>query len=788
VATAAQVQEVYATHDSTASSPGPEFVDRFREVWADVKTPGDGRVTPGIGRHYSVGTVEVRTTQNATFSGQPAEPVTTLGTFVLGPGQRRQVVMIQCTSADLFDPAVPQDFQRILWQKYYYGSTADVLDRASNARAIAVWPTLEDETTRVVVCGETYDQQLPLAGLAFPSFLAATAQAPTGFIAVLNGAGDLLWSHHVYGVDPANSCAITDVSIRVEPDGREVVTYCGISSHGDPGPGTSLTAQLAPGFVVAPAGTWTGIVGRVSRTTAGLQPVEFHTATWLVSAQEGLFGLAEIEVDYSVQPPLSRFVVVGATGASAPPGQSGIAYTFDATGTRAATPLVLEGFTFLGDNLEANTIARDVVLLPDGYATGVGTQQLFAIVGSTSDADLFVPGATPLPWAPPTPLAGATDGFLMMATDGPAGPVLQGGVFYGGPGDDGFTGAQSWSEYPDQIVAAGFTQGPEGGTQFDIGVASYYLVSNVTGVPPSGIRLVRQGQVGGVMVDPLSPAPSADERPAGMGLINATTVGLPFAMFGLGDPAGGGVAVDQRARVNVVGYTDSIDFPGIGFTGTVGRGRDPAPPADAVRVVVDMLPPALAGQPFGVGRTDGSGSQGTFVLLAGMSGGTTPLCALSSFGRLLGNPVPTLSRILLDYEGDVPMAGVLNGAILVSRPSNLTLAAGLTAWQWDLPGAMGTPTPGVVLLPPLINGVEVFATQAFVSGPLVYAGVMFPGHSLRVPVNFAVPLPLPAQAMTVQVFCLFPGNPQPGGLTCDLTLMPPDTTEMTASGAMWLPL
>ncbi|MBX3464068.1 MAG: hypothetical protein KF830_12920 [Planctomycetes bacterium] len=764
----AQAQKVYATHDSTAGSGGIEPIDAFREAWADVKSPGDGR-------QYAVGTVEVRTTENATFSGSDAEPLTVAFDLQV-PGQKRQVVLVQCTEAQPYDAAAPGAFQEIVWQKYFYGSTGDflVLDRATNARAIAVWPTGDPATTRVAICGETYDQQVPGTE---DSFLAATAVAPTGFLAVLDGAGVLLWTHHLYGVDPEQSCAVTDLSIRVEADGLEVVTYCGISTHGDPGSGTTLSAKYPAAGSSATAGVWGGFVGRVSRDTVGTKDVEFHSDISL-GLELGLFGLAEIDVDYAANPPVDRFAVVGALRVPGTPGQLGLVCAFEASAVRSSGSLIGEPITTLGTVLgESHTLARDVLVLRDGYYDAVAStlRHAFVVVGSTTDADLFDPEVWV--WAQPAPLAGGVDGFVCVLSDDPPGPLPLGGQFCGGPGDDGATGVQGWNEYPDHFAVATFTQGPAGTGSLDFGVSSYYLVSDAIGVSPTGIRTVRTDQIGG----------TADERPAAMGALHALVAGTAFEAALLGDPAGGGIAVDQRARVNVVGCTPSTNFlAGFpGFPSIAGRGRDAAPPADAVRVVLDMLPPPRSGQSFGIGRTDLSGDQGPFVLPAGLTGGTTPACALSPFGRRIGDPAPVLARMLLDYEGDQPMAVTsgppVDGAILISRPSSLVF----TAWQFEVPGAGSSGAPGLVLSPPLINGVEVFTPDAFVNGTVFFASVGLPGHAVRVPVNFVFPsLPAPAPAMTVQVFCWFPNNPQPGGLTCTGS----DTTEVTASAAMWLPL
>ena len=297
----------YSTHDWTVS--GAEPITAFPEAWADVKSPGDGR-------QYTVGTIEVQYTGvGAEFSEEFAFPVTGASGFDFTLlGVRRQVVMLQCTDAT----------QSIVWQRYFYGSSTEAALRASNARAVAVWPTGIPTTTRIAICGETYDERLPEEGEGL-EFTAATATSPTGFIAVLNGAGDLLWTHHVFGSDPSQSCAITDVSIRVEPDGRETVTYCGISSHGDPGAGVPLSPvkPFAPitedpvSMVPTSSGgdtdhglfQWDGIVGRVSFVPGEGKGIEFHSIVGGLE-QDGLFGLAEIVFEPEGR---DRFAVVGAT-------------------------------------------------------------------------------------------------------------------------------------------------------------------------------------------------------------------------------------------------------------------------------------------------------------------------------------------------------------------------------------------------------------------------------------------------------------------------------------------
>ena len=99
-----------------------------------------------------------------------------------------------------------------------------------------MWPVLDANgepdpfATRIAICGESGDNELPLSQ-APGGINTATWK---GFIAVYDGNGALRWSHHFFG--PAEGvvhCAVTDVSIRVV-DGQDVVTYCGISTYGNP--------------------------------------------------------------------------------------------------------------------------------------------------------------------------------------------------------------------------------------------------------------------------------------------------------------------------------------------------------------------------------------------------------------------------------------------------------------------------------------------------------------------------------------------------------------------------
>lgn len=686
-----------------------------------------------------------------------------MATFAIAPAHR-QVVILQ----------VSDSAQGIVWQRYYYGGSSTG-GRACNARAISVWPGVDELSTRIAICGETYDQFLPLAQANHTS---ATATSPTGFIAVFNGSGTLLYSHHAFGQMIERSCAITDVSIRIEGVGsqqRDVVTYCGISTHELGGawlasvkPFASFNGSSSGSTVQSTVvGQWDGFVGRISRTPT-THTVEFHSS---VSGpdQDGLFGLAEIDDD--------RFVVVGATEllstAAAPAGFAfpgftnligshylGVLMIFDAAPTRIGGNLKLENVEFMGDlgtgsAAHSFTIARDVLVRND-WLLGSPSSQLLVVAGSTNSAtalDLFARNNV---------FHGGTDGFVAAFWDDrrvPATPLLSrfSARFFGGEGNDGFVGIQGWNEYDDHVVAAGFVE-QEGAAATDIVAASYFTDSH-PGSMSLDIEPIGEARIGG----------AASERPAVMGGTNATNALAltPFATGPLGDSAGGGIAVDERARVQVVGSTSGSDFP------PQAGGRPYDAGNDAVRVVFDMLQP-------GVGRTDGTGVQGGFVLPSGFTGGTTPACALQPFGRLIGQPLPSVRRVLIDYMGSAPATGVTGASILVTRPTAALGQAGivLAGFQYGFPGA-GTSSPPV---PPvmLASGLEMYTTD----NPYIYvAGVGMPFQAYIEPL---APLPSPptlGMPMTVQMFFYVPSM-VPAGIGSPCT----STTEFTATPALWMNL
>lgn len=742
-----------STHDWTSTPGSPIDLD---EVWADVKSPGDGR-------HYAVGTIHVTDTGPArSFSGQFVEwpaGLTALEAGFAGASPARQVVIVQCTN----------DAGAIMWQNYFYGVVPGLVGkagtgngRANNARSISVFPAVSPADTRVVICGETYDQIIPLSQVPPPGWLSSSATNPAGFIAVYDGNGVLRWTRHFFGRWIEGDCAVTDVSVRVvfNPSGTPIddeVTYCGISTHGvDPAGGNFALTPVnwftaptgSPGFHDPAGGAtdngigqWDGFVGRIrnahASTVAPVAPL-FHAVVG-GREQDGLFGLAEITPQ--------RFAVAGGSAISAPgpvptPGLTfpftwdpsspqwfwstetaycvGVAAVFDA----AATPggaVVLEAADPMGLVLATrHSCARDVHVAFGGVLSGPAIPAgapVLHFVGSTDDPDflgiLFLP---PGPSPQPT-IGGMTDGFLASAP-GNVSPFVdfQAATFHGGTADDGLMGVGGWNEHPDHVAVFGFIKSSTPLiSDFEIG--SYFLMSGDTPGAVAPLQRLRRGQL----------LTNGVDQPNAMGDINATTTttGLAYVEFGLDSPQGGGIGVDVRGRANVVGSTRATNYPVFGTGSRAFRGG-----VDAVRTAFDLVPP-------GVGRTDVTGlSLGPgFAPPAPANGGTTPFCALSPFGVQLGLPAPVLQRALIDWDGVRPSGGA-NVAVLVDRLP----AGGIThsgVFQLGLPDT--TPTPHL--------GCELWAdnpTATFFTLPT-------PSGSLRFPLGTLPPSPF---AGTAQVFLL----------------------------------
>jgi len=804
----------FSTHDWTVHPTIP-----FAETWADVKTPGGTPRLDLIGggliaderRTYCVGTIQVeRTDTGSEFSDRPADPdiIPTFNVFQTGQQNLRQVVIVQCNRTERgTDGSGANDPNGIVWQRYFYGVTSSqqIPTRATNARAIAVWEATDDEDARVAICGETYDEVVP-ESQSSTGWTAANGTGASGYIAVYDGGGNLLWTHHFFaGNDGDQECAITDLSIRVDSGGREIVTYCGIFNHGNPGTGTELSPLLpfaspgtgaSSGATTQAADQWDGFVGRLVRDNGTTTRI-FHSIVG-GPGQDGLFGLAEIDEN--------RFAVVGGTqvdGAASSnlfpiassgnpvltgPYRIGAALVFDATGTEFKQPpdnLTLDGVAGLGSlGGEVATHARDVCI---GHVINVsGGPQVFDylyVVGSTSDPDFSSAFPTAFNYQPTQgqdTFGGNTDGFLATLFDIPT-AVLAPHTFsyWGGEGYDGLTGVNCWNEFADHVAVVGFT-----GTQSsaDIGVSTFFFdnafgpaVPTGSSARPSNLRELFE-------VRKLVIAGSSDDRPAVMGLENATDVvtgtfsGGQYDTFGLGQSSGGGVAVGNDGRIDVVGRTN----PGGGGYPVEGVGRAPDAGMDAVRTELDMLPQCVTTSLPGVGRTDGTGWQGpgsapTFPVfpIPGYTGGTTPDCAIRPFGFRIGEAAPPVQRMLIDYEGDAPDLGVDNAAIVVSRPPMVAGSVAVGVFWFSFPS---TTAPYYY-----VDGTEIWADPA---SWVLQLDAWPNNRPYRMPL-FQFPTS-GSGTISVQLCCLLDANPGSGtfGFT-QTTFGTGCAAEFVASPALW---
>ncbi len=812
----------FGTHDNTVSG----FGQALWETWTDIKTPGDGF-------KYVAGTIEVRsTTPGALFSQQAIlqEPPNFNPVSITSLSIRKQVVCLQCRDAS----------ETIVWQKFFYGLTpnltGDANIRATNVRGIAVWPgdpgagpQAQAIATRIAICGETYEEQLPLSQ-STTGWTQATANDPSGFIAVFDGTGSLLWTHHLFAANSPTQpslpdCAVTDVCIRREGLGEspvDVVTYCGISSHGDPA-GTTSVLEPFRAFATPITGTssgstnhgtgqWDGIIGRLSHPDGGTTNIDFHSIVG-GPGQDGMFGIAEVDDNL--------FVVVGSTtlGGTLPfPFQTmplgsstavAMLATFNALPTRSGGLLGFKGSMLVGGiGEDRHTVARDVLVGHYGFAPyvsltippwaplpGVGLHTL-SVVGSTDNSDLwaefvFAPQEDANNPGPTNPLnlgylRGPTDGWIGVFADtpdaAPFDPLPLTAAYVGSDHEDGLTGVQGWNEFAESSGVVGFTQREVNGqpADFDIIAQSFFFDTAwdwvlpplqtppaAPNVPPYFLRQIRTTQQGGDLND----------LPTGMGQRNALdgTAATVWNQFGLGDPAGGGIAVDQIARVNFVGTTSSDPSLGVGYP-VFGTGIGPDLLPDAVRTVIDMLPAQS-------GRTDGGGDPLPGGLPTGYTGGTTPACALAPYGIRIGGVSPGLhfpdvQRMLIDYEGLAPGLGgsIVAASLIVSRPpyqpGNLAPSFVLPAVQFGLPN-----NPSPPLIAP--GNVEVWMTN----GPLIFVSVMNPTQSVRIPLGDLTSgqaVIQPGWDLTAQMVCLVL-VPTPG-ITCAAG----EFTDFVASPAIWI--
>ncbi|HEX5052861.1 MAG TPA: hypothetical protein VFZ65_13885, partial [Planctomycetota bacterium] len=292
-----------------------------------------------------------------------------------------------------------------LWQRYFHGAGMGPGTTFSTfARGISVFPADAPMDTRIAICGETYDSTLPAA--VTPPYGSFMNLSPTGFIAVYDGNGNLLWSYQFYGQDQNAQTAIADVSIRIDNlavPPRDVVTYCGFSTNGVyqavPGNPTTMPPTLpfappanpmgcsdlyAAGNVhnafspLVPTNQWDGIVGRVSSPrNAVAVTLDFHSIVGGAN-DDVLLGISEVDRD--------RFAVVGATRENVASGLNsvfpltrpwftgttpvcfatspglglGVVMVFDAGPTRNNQALALLGSTLIGSP-NGQTVARDVL-------------------------------------------------------------------------------------------------------------------------------------------------------------------------------------------------------------------------------------------------------------------------------------------------------------------------------------------------------------------------------------------------------------------------------------------
>jgi hypothetical protein len=375
------------------------------------------------------------------------------------------------------------------------------------------------------------------------------------------------------------------------------------------------------------------------------------------------------------------------------------------------------------------------------------------------------------------------DGFIVTATlpppIAPAAAIvfLPNFTYRGNSGTDVLTGVNAWNEFTDTFVVTGHVT--EAGGR-DTEVASY-LVDTTFGYFGAPLVALTAARLGG----------TADDRPTAVGAVNATVTGA-FADFGLSDPAGGGVAVDSAARVNVVGTTTSVNYPtspaGANYVFAAGRPKTDLGTTtsnDGTRTVLDLLPArpiVTPGVPVAgaVGRTDSTGQLPTglvggvptYPLANGMGGfwfgGTTPECSLTPFGFQIGMATPAQAnrRMLIDYEGALPAPnGTMN--LIVSRMP--TGFGGLSAWQIGFPGS---PVPPAYL--PLGAGVLLWIT-----GPSVTIAHVQSDTSVRFPLT----LPPGAGTISVQLVALpatlVGGNLAGGPAPCTTT------SDYVASPALW---
>jgi hypothetical protein len=465
---------------------------------------------------------------------------------------------------------------------------------------------------------------------------------------------------------------------------------------------------------------WDGIVGRLSAPHAvGSPPLvtqEFHSIVG-GAGDDALFGITEITSGV--------FAVVGtmrgATSASwfpltnhywgpHPANQQfvnlasptaafhlGVVLVFLDPGSSAN--LILLGSSPIGSP-SARTTANDVI-----WHGG----QLYA-VGTTDDPALPSVFATqpPNPPAPPPFVGtrqGLTDGYVVMCSFPTDGHATYASYLGTGGHRGGATGIAAWNEHADHLAVAGWVErlDPD---RTRIVVDSLFREGD-------HLSRVRHFEIQNEPGNPISDVTiRRDDRPgASEGNFTTALKQVPPWLLGpdLGPACGGGVAVDPRGLISVVGSSmphvdGEWDYPVQGPAAQVrGHRTDIGDDHDAIRSMVCMLPDNVC-------RTDGIWCPTLgWSRAAGSDGGTTPRCALERFGNTLATP--SLNRMLLDFEG-LPSAGNA-AAILIDRPPAGMLSGGVL--QIGFPNALPIVTtafPGVELW---LNGQANYLLPAFLT-------------------------------------------------------------------------
>jgi hypothetical protein len=167
----------YSTHDwqqqQLTSSPA---------AWSDVKTTGD-RWKYAVGTTWANHTDHTNPNWTVQFSG---DSLNTQGPIAVNDGAQVLAAILQVTDAQ----------GGIVWQRYFHGdggAIAPATVLSTHARGISVFPGSTELETRIAICGETFDQRLPVnaaeSGLNSNGPAGLSAGITAGFLAVYNGAG-----------------------------------------------------------------------------------------------------------------------------------------------------------------------------------------------------------------------------------------------------------------------------------------------------------------------------------------------------------------------------------------------------------------------------------------------------------------------------------------------------------------------------------------------------------------------------------------------------------------------